>query len=167
MFDRKFNQLKTKLIYSYANDSTGWVLDDSCSYNFENNLLVLEENYYPYPNDYHVSYRFEYENSKIVRKNNYTNEQFESSVLYEYENNICIKETRFRDFELTNIDSYLLNYYEGNFLIRSERYDWQNRKFQVITYTYDNAGKLITEEANKTDWTVVASMEYFLLFEYY
>ena len=162
------NQLKTKLFYSFANDSIGWVLVDSCSYNYENNLLVLEDNYYPYPNDIHFSSKYEYENSKIVRKNNYTNQQFSSSTIYYYENNVCTKESIFDDYELTRPNFYILHYYDENLLMKSEKYRLpQNAKFQVITYTYNNAGKLITEEGNKTDWEVVAPMEYYIKYEYY
>ena len=43
----------------------------------------------------------------------------------------------------------------------------QNQNFQVITYTYDIAGNLIIEESIKTEFTVVAPIEYVYRYEYY
>jgi hypothetical protein len=161
------NQLKTKLLYSYANDSVCY-LTGTWNYNYENNLLVSEEVYYPSPNDYSVTSKYEYENSKIVRKDIYTNQQFSASTIYEYENNVCTKESVFGDFELTHLNYYVIHFYEDNLLMKSEKYQLpQNAKFQIITYTYDKAGKLITEEGNKTEWEVVARMEYLYKYEYY
>ncbi|MBN2261189.1 MAG: hypothetical protein JW702_11625, partial [Clostridiales bacterium] len=62
---------------------------------------------------------------------------------------------------------YTKHFYDGNLRIRTERYTSQDHNFQVITYSYDVDGNLITEESIKTDFTVVAPIEYFYRYEYY
>ena len=44
------DEIETRLVYSYANDSIGWVLTDSTYYRYENGNLIHEVTYHPPPN---------------------------------------------------------------------------------------------------------------------
>jgi len=160
-------KIETRLEYSYANDLFGWVLTDSSYYSYENDKLIYEKIYYPPPNSYQISYKYEYENSKIIKKYRYDNQQFVWCITYDYANDVCIKETRLADYNLTLIAGYIIHLYEEDFLIRSEKYTSQNQNFQVITYTYDVAGNLIIEESKETEFKVEAPLEYVYRYEYY
>ena len=161
------NDNVNKYIYHYANDSIGWLLNDSTHYIYENGKLIEEVIYFPAPNAYQVSYQYEFDNLMIKRKYRYDNHQFVLCILYEYENGVCIKETRFSDRELNVIDGYTIHYHDDELLIRSEKYTSQDQNFQIILYSYDPNGTLLTEESIRTDFTVVAPIEYFYRYEYY
>ncbi len=159
--------IETKLKFSYANDSIGWNLTDSIYYHYENGKLIQEENIFPPPNPYHVSYQYEYENSAFSKTFRYNKHQFEYCVVYEYADGVCIKETRFGDTNLEVVNGYTNHIYEGDKLVKSEKYTSQGSNFQIITYTYDTSGNLIVEESVKTDFTVVAPVAYVYRYEYF
>ncbi len=114
-----------------------------------------------------VSSQYEYVNSKIFKKYIYSHQLFKYCITYEYANDFCIRETRFKDYNLTVIDGRTIHYYERDLLIRSEKYTAQIQLFQVITYTYDVAGNLIIEESLKTWSAVAAPIDYVYRYEYY
>ena len=161
------NELVNKYTYHYANDSLGWLLSDSTHYGYENVKLILEETYYPPPNSYQVSFQYEYENSKIVKKYRYVSQQFLHCITYDYANEVCIKETRFTDYNLNVIGDYTIHYFDEELLLRSEKYTPQNQNFQIIAYTYNDAGNLIIEESKGTEFPVAKPMDYVIRYEYY
>ncbi len=161
------HNIETRLKFSYANDSIGWMLTDSTYYHYENGELIQEETIYPLPNSYHVSYHYEYENSEVSRKCRYDNQQIEYCFVYEYADGVCVKETRFGGTNLDVVNGYTTHSYEEDRLIKSEKYTSQNNNFQIITYKYDDSGNLIVEESVKTDFTVVAPVAYVYRYEYY
>jgi hypothetical protein len=161
------NEMENKYTYSYCCDSLGWLLDDSTHYSYENGKLILEETYYPPPNDYQVSVHYEYDGSKVTKETRYDHSGFAYCIEYLYNNEVCVKETRYSDLEMEYMSGYTKHFYNGNLRIRTERYTSQDHNFQIITYTYDVNGNLITEESIKTDFTVVAPIEYFYRYEYY
>ena len=152
--------------YSYANDVSGWVLSDSTIYKYENGLLIFSQTYYPPPNSYVVSYQYEYEGSSLKEENRFDTNGFLCSILYDYANGLCTKETRFVDSGLKNISDYRIHYYENGLRIRSDVYNSQNQVIQIITFEYDLDGNLILEVSEKTDFTVVAPLDYMYRYEY-
>lgn len=161
------NELVNKHTYHYCCDSLGWLLSDSTHYGYENGKLILEEIYYPPPNPYQVSFQYQYDNSNLVRKYRYDTQNFEYCIKYDYSDGVCTRETMYSDINLSSVWNYTIHHYDGGFLIRSEKYSSQNQNFQVITYSYNKTGNLIMEESIKTDFTVVAPVEYLCRYEYY
>jgi hypothetical protein len=82
-----------------------------------------------------------YDNFKRPVKINHFIKNTDTIFRYEYSDNLCIKENRFIDLDLTATGGYTLHFYEEDVLTRSEKYTLQNYNFQVITYSYDVAGK--------------------------
>lgn len=152
--------------YSYANDVLGWVLLDSTIYKYEIGLLILSQTHYPPPISYTVSYLYEYEEFSLKKENRFDTNGFLCSILYDYSNGLCTKETRFVDSGLKNISDYRIHYYENGLRIRSDVYNSQNQVIQIITFEYDLNGNLILEVSEKTDFTVVAPLDYMYRYEY-
>ncbi|MGE0019933.1 MAG: hypothetical protein AB7S72_09720 [Draconibacterium sp.] len=152
--------------YSYANDVLGWVLSDSTIYKYENRLLIFSQTHYPPPISYAVSYHYEYEGSSLKKESRFDNNELLYIILYDYSNGLCTKETRFVDSGLKNISDYRIHHYEGGLRIRSDVYNSQNQVIQIITHEYDLNGNLILEVSEKTDFTVVAPLDYMYRYEY-
>ena len=161
------NEIVNKYTFHYANDSIGWLLNDSSEFTYDNGELIEEMTCYPSPNSYRVSFYYEYDHSLVISKARYDNGKFEYCIQYEYENGICTKETRYSDIDLSIMAGYTIHYYEDELLIRSEKFTSQNQNFQVILYSYDPHGNLTTEESVGTYFPVVAPVEYFYRYEYY
>jgi hypothetical protein len=160
------NKIINRITYSYANDSSGWILHDSTYYSYYNGRLMGEETFYFTVSLDSVAYKYEYENSHLIRKFKYYNHQLESYTRYDYSGNFCIKETMFSDSLGLDTMEYIIHQYENGILFKSEKFI-DNNKIQIITYTYDDKGNLIIEEAKQTDFTIVRPMYYVIRYEYY
>jgi hypothetical protein len=160
------DNIETRLGYSYANDSIDWVLRDSTSYKYDGSKLILEDTFYPSPNSYNVTYQYEYNNSKITKKTRYDKQEFVWCTVYNYMNNVCIQETCYADYNLSVLWHYTIHYYDKDLLLKTENYTSNNEMIQIITYTYDNSGNIITEESKKTEFEVVKPVEYVYRYEY-
>jgi len=168
LFKYSGNEIVNKITYYYANDSLGWLLQDSTHYSYENGKIILEEKFYfvdrtLYYKD-HIEYV--YEDSKLKKKYVYSHKHFEHYIDYEYSGSFCIKETIFQDSLGTKMYSYTNHYYENDKLVKSERFS-NNGLIQVIIYTYDEKGNLIIEESKKVNPDVVAMLDYVYRYEYY
>ncbi|MEW6507234.1 MAG: hypothetical protein AB1432_05755 [Bacteroidota bacterium] len=161
------NKIINRITYSYANDSSGWILYDSTYYSYYNGRLKGEETFYFTVSLDRVAYKYEYENSHLIRKFKYYNHQLESCTMYDYSGGFCIKETMFSDSLGIDTMEYIIHQYENGILIKSERFIGNGRKIQIITYTYNDKGNVIIEEAKQTDFTIVKPMYYVIRYEYY
>jgi hypothetical protein len=160
------NKIINRLTYQYTNDSIVWVLYDSTYYSYYNERLMNEETLYFSSSSDYISYKYEYENSYLVRKFKYYNYQLESYTKYDYSEGFCIKETMFSDSVGLNTIEYLIHHYENGVLLKSERFISNGNNIQIITYTYNEEGNLTIEEAKQTDFTVVKPMYYVIRYEY-
>lgn len=159
--------LELSLSYYYANDLSGWILSDSTSFEYKNELLLFSHTYYPEPNSYTVSFQYEYEGSTVIKKNRFDNDELLYSILYDYSNGFCSKETRYTGSGLKTVSDYKIHHYKDGVRIRSDVYNSQDQVIQVITYEYDVSGNLVLEVSEQTDYTVQANLEYTFRYEYF
>ena len=103
----EYNQ-KDQLIrkFSYVIDESGSSLRDTTWYKYQNGKLVYEESIPLPPSDFTYTYqiKYEYENSKLVKKKEYQDHQFRGMIVYEYKNDLLITEINY-------IDSLRTDYY--------------------------------------------------------
>ena len=161
------NKTMNKLTYHYANDSIGWILHDSTYYSYKNGMLINEETYYITTSSDHIFYKYKYENSKLIKKYKYYNQQLENYTIYDYSGGFCVKETMFKDSLCINLYDYTIHHYENDILTKSEIFSNNNKKNQIITYTYDDKGNLSIEESRQVDFSIVKPLFYVIRYEYY
>jgi hypothetical protein len=156
----------------YFLNANGLTLNDTTRYRYEDGKLVLEENCYLLPGLIQTSQiRYEYENSKLIRKTRYRDHTFfESSTRYEYSGDLCTKEIHCNDTLGESINSIRSYIYEKNVLSMSTLigYSSGDRKnwLQSVYYIYDNVGNLIIEYAEQSMETS-AWIRYCYRYEYY
>ena len=168
LFEYSFNdELVNKYTYHYANDSIGWLLHDSTHYSSEYGRITQEETFYFTVSSDRVLYNYEYQNSNLIKIYKYANQHLDDYILYEYSGNLCMKESTYSDSLGYNLEQFILHYFIDSILTKSEKYTGDSNKIQIITYTYDNEGNLIIEEAEGTEFPVVKSMDYIIRYEYY
>lgn len=157
-FHYKDNLLEYKKTYHYANDSLGWLLVDSISYQYKNGELISEKSG-------STIIKYIYDNSKLIRKNTYGGQIFDSSILYEYSGDLCTKETYFSDSLDLHIGKETVHHYEMKKLSLSESFFSNGTKYQIINYTYDDKGNLLIEEAVGL-WELPGRIDYVKRYEY-
>jgi hypothetical protein len=142
----KNDQLEYKLGY-YESSKDKWEIGDSTHFLYENDLLVKEEICFPTIQGIPHIFIYEYESNLLVRKL-YSEGLFKYLIKYEYEDTVCIKETKYSDPEGTIMSSYSFHIYSNEKKIRSELYSAKyNKIIQVINYTYNDDSQLIVEES--------------------
>ena len=90
-----------------------------------------------------------------MKKYKYYNQQFEYYIHYEYSENLCVKETKFKDSLGLNLYNYTIHNYNGDQLINSEVFGRNDSKDQIINYWYNEKGYLILEESKQINPTIV------------
>lgn len=161
------NEIVNKLTFHYANDSIGWLLHDSTYYGYENGKLILEETLFFTLSSDHILLKYEYENSKLIRKYNCSEQQLLSCWTYDYSGDLCVKESMFLDGLCENLYDYTIHIYEDGLLMKSEKYKSNDALKQIIIYTYDEKGNLIIEESKKIDFSLTRPLDYVYRYEYY
>ena len=157
------HQLVKKLGYE-NNYHHGYYLVDSVNYQFKGVLLMKELICDLWNGNLRSLNRYVYENSKLTEKYAYYNQKFVSYTRYEYSGDDCTKETCFTDSLGSNISIYQDHHYKNKKLIGTETYGFNGSKIQLINYTYNVEGNLITEEAKLT--TPDAAKPYFYVYRY-
>lgn len=160
------NKISQKFGYYYVNDTTSWKLNYSTSYIYYDGKLLNEETVYFSDPVYKIFYKYERNNSDVVRKYLYENHQFKNYTEYNYSESLCVKETVFSDSAGEKISEFTMHFYEDKRLIKSELYI-NNNKVQEIKYTYNDKGRLISEEAIPIDTIIVKPLNYFIVYEYF
>jgi hypothetical protein len=61
----------------------------------------------------------------------------------------------------------MVHTYDKNTRTKSEKFLNNNSLIQVITYTYDNDGRLSIEQSEQTDYPVTVQLDYVIKYEYY
>lgn len=171
----KYNQAE-QLIgkYGYTINGDGSTLSDSISYTYQNGNLVNEEWNFEQPINYSkssIQTRYEYENSKLIRKKEYRDHQFWRLTLYEYSGSLCTHENQYNDSIGTEMFQYRTHLYDNgklsiSKLIIAPSGIFDERAIQVIYYLYDENGNLIMESAEQSN-EIQAWISYFNRYEYY
>lgn len=161
------DEIQKKLTYHYINDSIGWGKHDSTYYYYEDGLLINKEiNYLILPYDI-ILYKYEYTKSMLKKEYMYYNGQLRFLIIYEYQDNLCVKESLYSDSTGLNLFDYIVHHFENGVLSLSERFGRDDKIMQQITYTYNAKGNLIIEEAIKKDPIIVKSLSYVYRYEYF
>ncbi len=158
------NEISYRLGYSYPNDSLGWVLNDSTHYYYGNGELIQKETLY-FSSKYLIRYCYEYENANLIKEYRYDNQQLLDYIEYDYNNNLCIKESLYT--ENGHLNHYIINHYDNVFKIKSDYFTEANKLIRVISYIYDFSGNLLIEESKKVSMTSSANLDYLIRYEYY
>ncbi|GEM_PF-3146470 len=159
------NELIRKL--TYQNDANETSLIDTTIYRYQSGNLVYEE----YSSSLQIRYEYEYENSKLIKKKNYRNNNFEGMTSYEYSNNLLAKEIYFTDSIGTRPQSYRKYIYDENKLSMSALVQYgggvnQGSTLQIVYYIYDEGGNLVIENAEQSE-EISAWITYCYRYEYY
>lgn len=132
--------------YNNTNSPTGFILLDSTIYLYSNDLLMTEITNYLYAN-YFDKYSYEYDGEILIKKSKYDNDELESYITYEYKNGKLSKE---------------INHYKNNTIVETREYSYKNIVLtkvvyydsrgnvkRIISYGYNNKGKLIWEKVDE------------------
>lgn len=155
----------------YKIDNNGSTLSDTTHYEYQKGDLVFEETcYLTNGNIDTYQFQYEYENSKLIRKQEYHNHDFWRMTEYEYLNDLCIKEMNFSDSIGTWLNYYKKHMYDNQKLSMSamitiQGVGYPGTTLQVIYYFYDDSGKLVFENAEQRE--DVGGLEYCYRYEYY
>ena len=148
-------------------------LTDSTIYQYQDGNLIFEESIQlpDTGNSFSAQIRYEYENSKLVRKKNYWNHQFLALTTYEYSNNLLMKEIHFTDSIGTRPQSYRKYIYDENKLSMSALVEFSGGVNQGLTllavyYIYDEDVNLVIENAEQSE-EISAWITYCYRYEYY
>lgn len=158
--------------FTYQTDGGGTTLYDTTFYKYQEGKLVYEESIHLPPSSYSSSLqtKYEYENSKLIRKTKYRNHVFEGLTVYEYSGDLCSKELNFRDSTAVQIESYRGFGYDKSKLLMSTLVGFasgdQKYMLQTVYYIYDDSGNLIIEYAIQ-DMEISAWISYCYRYEYY
>jgi len=164
------NQLFRK--YGYRIDESGSSLSDSICYKYQNGNLISEElNYVTAIHSTSSQIIYEYENSKLIRKKEYSDHVFWRMTSYEYSGSLCIRENQYNDSIGSQMSHYRTNIYDNGKLSISSFISVQGGIFNeqpilVIYYLYDENGNLIIESAEQS-MEISAWLSYFYRYEYY
>ena len=142
------------------------VLVDSVISQYVGRLLIKELYYDPGNGAMKSSIRYEYENSKLTRKYVFSYQTIVSITLYEYSGDLCTKETCYNDSVGSKFGIYQYHHYKNKKLTDTEIYGLSKNIIQLILYTYDAEGKLITEEAMDPNPNSVNPYFYVYRYEY-
>lgn len=159
------NTLENKKTYYYANDSLGWLLNDSTVYRYSNGNLTEELKYSQF---YFYRNVYEYDDSNLKTKINYIDGNISQITRYEFSNGLCLKEI----INNGNIDVQLITHqYSEQKLIKSEMYQINphfstNKLLQQINYTYDENGDLKLEESIQIEPELVKDFSYIFVYKY-
>jgi hypothetical protein len=148
-------------------------LTDSTIYQYQNGNLIFEESIQVpvADNSSSAQTRYEYENSKLVRKKYYQDHHFWGMTSCEYSNNLLTKEIHFTDSIGTKIQSYVKYLYDENKLSMAALVEYSGGVNQGLTllavyYIYDEDGNLVIENAEQSEETS-AWLTYCYRYEYY
>jgi hypothetical protein len=161
------NTIRYKNSFEDYGDSLGWLLKDSTSYHYLNGQLFLEETFGPAPYNDRIIFKYIFENSRLVRKYYYYNQNFGNCTIYEYSNNHIEKETLCSDSLGLEVKSYVLNSYRDGRLCRSDAFLSNGIQIQQINYTYDTGGALVLEVSEQLYFEIQKSLGYVYKYEYY
>jgi hypothetical protein len=168
-FDSLVYNNQDQLICKYQfekNWEEKYILYDSTNYWYKDGLLIQQTSYDPWYSDTKFSYKFEYQNSKLSSKYEYYYHSFISYTKYEYSGGNCFRETCFSDSLGLNITKYVMNSYKNGKLLKSETFGFNDCKIQIINYSYDTFGNLITEEAIQPANNATKTYLYVYRYEY-
>lgn len=143
-----------------------FILVDSTCYNYTDGLLVNEVSIDPWYSSVRFKYRYEYINTKLVRKYEFYYQNFVSLTSYEYSGDYCTKETRYTDSIGSTISTYQIHYYKNKRLSGTELFGFNGSKLQIISYSYDGSGNLVTEEAKHPNPNAAKPYYYVIRYEY-
>lgn len=166
-FEYKDDLPSVKYTYNYDSEFLDWRICDSTHYSYQDDRLILEEIFYFTSSFDTIKNKYFYSNTNIIEKRKYHNQQFESLTKYDYLGDLCAQESIFSDSLMNNRIEYMVHTYDKKFRTKSERFLNNNSKIQIITYTYDNVGKLIIEHSAQTDYPVTIQLNYVIKFEYF
>jgi len=158
--------------FTYQTDIPGTTLSDTTYYKYQNGKLVFDESIQLPVSEYSSSIqsRYEYENSKLIRKKIYRDHHFERMTDYEYLGELCSKELYYNDSTGVRINSFRDFAYDNNKLSMSTLIGFAagNRKYvlQVVYYIYDDSGNLVLEYAEQ-NMEISAWISYSSRYEYY
>jgi len=159
----KNNQLIKK--YNYQLDGKNCSLSDTTFYSYKDGKIVSEEKVY-LPDQYRIKYVYEYENDKLIKKKEYRNQICDGMTLYEYESDLCSKETYYTDSLATRTHSHRRFIYDGSKLSMSAMIGYRGETLQVVYYLYDENGNLIIEDGQQIA-EVAAVLCFYFKYEYF
>jgi hypothetical protein len=166
-FAYKDKKLSNKYTYNYDSEFLVWRIYDSTKYSYQDDKLFFEEIFYFTSSFDTILYKYFYSNTNIIEKRKYYNQEFKSLTKYDYLGDLCVQESIFSDSLMNNRLEYIVHTYDKNARTKSEKFLNNNSKIQIITYSYDNDGRLIIEQSEQTDYTVTIQLVYLIKYEYY
>jgi hypothetical protein len=143
-------QLTSKTTFSTLGGDTFSILDSVC-YQYENNKLIKEDQYYPMYGDSSISFLYEYDGPLLKKKIQTSNILLINWTFFEYSGKQCMRESVYTDSAGKKEISHVLHIYIDDVKIRSEffKYDYLLRQ---IDYYYDTNGNLSLEESAGGFW---------------
>ena len=132
--------------HSNINSPSGFILLDSTSFLYSNNLRAAEKITYPVA-DYYEMYRYEYDGKYLIKKSKFRNEDLDSYIVYEYtDGKISIEINYIQDNSIFETKEYK---YKGAALEKITYYTFMNEAKRTISYSYNKKGKLILEKVDE------------------
>lgn len=157
-FEKGLLTLKCEFDWS-DNLRSNWELNDSTIYTYDNDLLQSVRTVWP-DSGFETIIRYEYKDEKLSKQSHYNNSKFLNCTVYEYENDLCMRETLYWDEELSSYSNYIVHQYEMNRLVKSLHYTSKDILIQDITYEYDENGLLVLETSMQEKDVVSAYLAY-------
>jgi len=168
-FDSLIYNSKSELIQKYQfekNREGKYIMTDSTNYRYIDGFLSQEISYDPWYSSVRFKYRYEYINTKLVRKYEFYYQNFISFTSYEYSGDYCTKETSYTDSIGSTISTCQIHYYKNKRLSGTELFGFNGSKLQIISYSYDDSGNLVTEEAKHPNPNAAKLYYYVIRYEY-
>jgi antitoxin component YwqK of YwqJK toxin-antitoxin module len=144
-------RLMFKLGYhANVNSPTGFYLVDSTAYFYRATLIASNKTTYPMA-QYADSCSYEYENQVLKKESKYSRGKFESTVEFVYDHDLLQTET----FHATDNHVYqtITHQYKDGLLRESCYYNTMGLLTRSIAYAYGSAGKLILESSESASFS--------------